>query len=314
MAIPQKNSYSYFIFLLLIAIVCIQVSGSLAKILFQSHDVLVVATMRLLLGTIMLSLISRLWTIKLNQVHWKTVISYGLALGGMNGLFYLSLERLPLGIAVSFEFIGPLSVALFHAKQKFDFIWVGLAIFGMCLLFPFNQAHQSLDPIGVFYALSAGACWAMYILSGQKKSEISSNHAVSLGMLIGTILLLPFAISTGTLSSVLNGNTIGYFLLLALLASALPYALEMVVLKKIPPLVFSTLTSLEPAFAALSGFIFLHEKLLLTQWLALSTIIIASVGCIYSTHRAKLRIEQRIKNQQKKLEEIAMPTKENTLD
>ena len=85
----------------------------------------------------------------------------------MNMLFYLAIDRLPIGIAVSFEFIGPLSVALFYARQKFDFIWVGLAILGLVLLFPFNQAAQPLDPMGILFALGAGSCWALYIVAGQ---------------------------------------------------------------------------------------------------------------------------------------------------
>lgn len=86
----------------------------------------------------------QIWKINFSQVRWKAILSYGFALAGMNALFYLSLERLPIGIAVAFEFIGPLSVALYHAKQKYDFVWVTFAIIGLILLFPFNQAH-SLD-------------------------------------------------------------------------------------------------------------------------------------------------------------------------
>src|SRR5690606_39499190 len=101
------------------------------------------------------------------------------ALAGMNLLFYLSIDRLPLGIAVAFEFIGPLSVALFYARQKFDFVWVGLAILGLILLFPFDQAAQPLDPVGILFALSAGACWALYIVAGQKRSEEHTSELQS---------------------------------------------------------------------------------------------------------------------------------------
>ncbi len=104
--------------------------------------------MCLLLGALILAIILKIWQINFKQVKWSAILSYGFALAGMNLLFYLSIDCLPLGIAVSFEFIGPLSVALFAARQKFDFIWVGLAILGLILLFPFDQAAQRLDPIG----------------------------------------------------------------------------------------------------------------------------------------------------------------------
>ena len=116
------------------------------------------------MGAMILAVIFKILKINFSNVRWKAILSYGMALAGMNALFYLSLERLPLGLAVAFEFIGPLSVALFHARQRYDFIWVGCAILGLILLFPLQQAQQHLDLIGVLFAVSAGACWAFYPL------------------------------------------------------------------------------------------------------------------------------------------------------
>ena len=297
----KDRSFLNAILMLLVAIISVQSSGSLAKVLFQSHEVLVVATMRLMLGATILAFIGRIWQINFKKVQWKTITIYGLALAGMNGLFYLSLQRLPLGIAVSFEFIGPLTVALCHAKQRIDLIWVGLAIVGMAMLFPFEEASSSLDFVGIFYALGAGACWAGYILSGQKSSGVSGNHTVALGMFIGTLALIPFAIQTGQFLNAFEPTSLMYFGALAVLASALPFALEIIVLKRLPPLVFGTLTSLDPVVAAISGVFFLKEHLLWSQWLALATIIVASIGCTYSTHRAKLRIEAKLKQQKHSL-------------
>src|SRR5690606_41171568 len=109
----------------------------------------------------------------------------------MNLLIYLSIDRLPLGIAVSFEFIGPLSVALFYARQKFDFVWVGLAILGLVLLLPFDQAAQPLDPIGIAFALGAAACWALYIVCRHRPEGVAGNHTVCLGMFVRMLVLLP---------------------------------------------------------------------------------------------------------------------------
>lgn len=273
--------------ILLIAMISMQSSGSFAKYLFGQFPILTVSAMRLLLGAVILALIFKIWQIHFKQVKWLAIMSYGLALAGMNLLFYLSIDRLPLGIAVAFEFIGPLSVALFYARQKFDFVWVGLAILGLILLFPFDQAAQSLDPVGILFALSAGACWALYIVAGQKPSGVSGNHTVCLGMLVGMLVLMPIALFAGIPAHTFEPISLLYFMALAVLASALPFTLEMIALRNLTALSFGTLMSLEPAIAALSGFIFLDETLLWTQWLALATIISASIGCTVTIQRRK---------------------------
>lgn len=273
--------------LLFIAMVSIQSSGALAKTLFDHFPVLTISAMRLLLGSLILAVIFKIWQANFKQVRWAAIISYGIALAGMNALFYLSIKRLPLGIAVSFEFIGPLSVALYHARQKFDFVWVGLAILGLVLLFPFDQAAHRLDPIGIALALGAGACWALYIIAGQKPSGVSGNHTVCLGMFVGMLCLMPIALFTGMPASVFQASNFIYFIALAILASALPFSLEMIALRNLTALSFGTLMSLEPAVAAFSGFIFLNEQLLWTQWLALATIISASIGCTITVQKAR---------------------------
>ncbi|WP_338561454.1 EamA family transporter [Acinetobacter sp. KS-LM10] len=284
---PQLQS----ILLLLIAMISLQSSGSLAKVLFDQFPVLTVSALRLCLSALILAVIFKIWQLNVKHVKWKAILSYGCALAGMNLLFYLAIQRLPLGIAVSVEFIGPLSVALYYARQKFDFIWVGLAILGLILLFPFNQASPSLDPTGLLFALAAGACWALYIVAGQKPSGISGNHTVCLGMFVGTAILLPLAIFMGFPNKVFESSNFIYFIALAILASALPFSLEMIALRNLTALSFGTLMSVEPAIAALSGFVFLNEQLLWNQWLALATIICASIGCTYTTQQAKLKVK-----------------------
>lgn len=283
----KNTPYVQALVLLIIAMISVQSSGSLAKILFHDFPILTVAAMRLLLGALILALIFKIWQINFRQVKWQAIISYGFALAGMNALFYLSIDRLPLGIAVSFEFVGPLSVALYYARQKFDFVWVGLAILGLILLFPFDQVSEGLDLIGIGFALGAGACWAIYIVAGQKPSGISGNHTVCLGMFIGMLCLMPVALFSSFSIAVFEPSNFIYFIALAVLASALPFTLEMIALRHLTALSFGTLMSVEPAIAALSGFIFLGEQLLWNQWLALATIICASIGCTYTTQQAK---------------------------
>ena len=289
----KNTPYVQALILLIIAMISVQSSGSLAKILFHDFPILTVAAMRLLFGALILALIFKIWQINFRQVKWQAIISYGFALAGMNALFYLSIDRLPLGIAVSFEFVGPLSVALYYARQKFDFVWVGLAILGLILLFPFDQVSEGLDLIGIGFALGAGACWAIYIVSGQKPSGISGNHTVCLGMFIGMLCLMPVALFSGFSIAVFEPSNFIYFIVLAVLASALPFTLEMIALRHLTALSFGTLMSIEPAIAALSGFIFLGEQLLWNQWLALATIICASMCCTYTTQQAKNKSDKK---------------------
>lgn len=289
----KNTPYVQALVLLIIAMISVQSSGSLAKILFHDFPILTVAAMRLLLGALILALIFKIWQINFRQVKWQAIISYGFALAGMNALFYLSIDRLPLGIAVSFEFVGPLSVALYYARQKFDFVWVGLAILGLILLFPFDQVSEDLDLIGIGFALGAGACWAIYIVAGQKPSGISGNHTVCLGMFIGMLCLMPVALFSGFSIALFEPSNFIYFIALAVLASALPFTLEMIALRHLTALSFGTLMSIEPAIAALSGFIFLGEQLLWNQWLALATIICASIGCTYTTQQAKNKSDKK---------------------
>ncbi len=292
----KNSSYFQAVFLLFIAMLCVQSSGSLAKILFQQFPVLTVSAMRMLLGALILAIIFQIWKINFKSVRWSSILSYGIALAGMNGLFYLSIERLPLGIAVSFEFIGPLSVALYYARQKYDLLWVCMAILGLILLFPFDQATQSLDLTGIAFAMGAGACWAVYIIAGQRPSGISGNHTVCLGMFVGMLCLMPVALFSGMTNNVFQPPNLFYFVGFAILASALPFTLEMIALRNLTALSFGTLMSLEPAIAALSGFVFLNEQLLWTQWLALGTIITASIGCTYTTQQARRRNEAALKS------------------
>lgn len=273
--------------LLLIAMISLQSSGSFAKYLFDDFPILTVSAMRLFLGAFILAIIFKAWQIHFKHLKWSAILSYGFALAGMNLLFYQAIARIPLGIAVAFEFIGPLGIALFYARKRFDFIWVGLAIVGLILLFPFDQASKALDPVGIVCALGAGACWALYIVAGQKPSGVSGNHTVCLGMFVGMCILMPIALFMGMPSHTFEPMSLMYFAALAILASALPFTLEMIALRNLTALSFGTLMSLEPAIAAMSGFIFLGEQLLWTQWLALATIISASIGCTVTAQSAK---------------------------
>ncbi|WP_017905576.1 threonine/homoserine exporter RhtA [Pseudomonas asplenii] len=276
----QSRSLATTVFpvaLLIIAMASIQSGASLAKSMFPVVGAQGTTTLRLIFASLIMLLILRPWRATLTAKSLTTVVIYGIALGGMNLLFYMSLRSVPLGIAVALEFTGPLAVALFASRRAIDFLWIGLAITGLLLLIPTSGTSTSIDLVGALYALGAGACWALYILFGQKAGADNGVQTAALGVMIAALVVAPVGIvhaGTALLSPALIPAAIG----VAILSTALPYSLEMVALTRIPARTFGTLMSIEPAFGALSGLLFLGEYLSMAQWLAIACIICASIG------------------------------------
>lgn len=286
MSIPPRSlaALLFPIGLLLIAMASIQSGASLAKSMFPIVGAQGTTTLRLIFASIIMLLILRPWRARMDASTWRSVIIYGLALGGMNFLFYMSLRTVPLGIAVALEFTGPLTVALLASRRALDFIWIALAVAGLLLLIPVGQTGASIDPIGTLYALGAGVCWALYILYGQKAGAENGIQTAALGVVIAALFVAPIGIVHAG-SALLTPALLPIALAVAVLSTALPYSLEMVALTRMPARTFGTLMSIEPAFGALSGLLFLGEKLTLWQWLAILAIITASVGATLSMKR-----------------------------
>ncbi|WP_175252858.1 threonine/homoserine exporter RhtA [Pseudomonas sp. BMW13] len=263
--------------LLVVAMTSIQSGASLAKNLFPLVGAEGTTALRLVLGAIILSLVMQPWRARLDLRKCHALLAYGLALGGMNLLFYMSLQSIPLGIAVALEFTGPLALALFSSRRLLDFVWVILAIAGLWLLLPTGATQSAIDPLGAGLALGAGVCWSLYIIFGQKAGAQHGRHTVALGTWVAALLVLPVGLwhAGGDLFDL---DLLPIALGVAVMSSALPYSLEMIALTRMPARTFSVLMTLEPAIAALCGLIFLGEKLLWGQWLAVAAIIIASTG------------------------------------
>lgn len=266
------------ILLLLIAMTSIQFGASQAKELFPIIGVAGASTARLVFASLMMILAFRPWRITFTKGMIKSLMLYGASLGLMNFSFYFALERIPLGIAVALEFMGPLSVAIFSSQKRSDYLWVILAGLGIFLLIPKDTEIQTIDPVGMLLALTAGLFWALYIIFGKKAGDnLKGGVASSMGMLFAAILVLPFGLAIeGT--SLFQMKALPLILLVAFLGSALPYSLEMIALKRMPKQTFGVLMSLEPALASLMGFLFLQEYLTPTQWSAISCIILSSLG------------------------------------
>ncbi|MBF8778000.1 threonine/homoserine exporter RhtA [Pseudomonas fulva] len=267
--------------LLLIAMASIQTGASIAKSMFPLIGAQGTTSLRLIFASLIMLALLRPWRARFDTRTLRNVVIYGLALGGMNFLFYMSLKTVPIGIAVALEFTGPLAVAIFASRRAIDFIWIALAIFGLLMLLPAGHDGEALDPLGACYAIGAGACWALYIVFGQRAGAEHGVQSAALGVLVAALFIAPIGIvHAGSL--LLTPAVIPMAIAVAVLSTALPYSLEMVALTRMPARTFGTLMSIEPAFGALSGLLFLGEVLSFTQWLAIGAIIAASVGTTLS--------------------------------
>lgn len=272
---------------LLLAMLSFALGASFAKRLFPLVGAQGAATLRLVLGALMLVVVRRSWRIRLTPAAWPSLIVYGLAMAGMNLLFYMALRTLPLGVAISLEFTGPLTVAVISSRRGVDFVWIACAIVGLLLLLPLSSQAPHLDLGGLALALGAGVCWALYIVAGKRAGQAHGAVTTSLGMLIGAIAILPIGLAHAGVS-LFHPGILATGLIVALLSSALPYTLEMVALQHLPAQTYGTLTSCDPALGALVGLLLLGERLAPIQCCAIGLIITASFGAVMTAMRGRL--------------------------
>lgn len=267
----------------LCSIVSVQGGAALAKGLFPVFGPAGTTSLRIGLSALVLLVVVRPRFRQLTAAQWRAVVPYGLALGLMNFLFYGALARIPLGLAVTLEFVGPLGLALVSARRWYELVWAALAGLGIALLAPWGG--QGPDLVGMGLALAAGGCWAIYIVLGQRTAAVLPGHqAVAVGMVLATLPVVPFGLAGGNLQA-LTPHLLLLAGVLALFSSILPFTLEMHALRTMPARTFSILMSLEPVAAACSGWLLLHEQLTPGQWLAVGCIVLASVGATLTTRR-----------------------------
>lgn len=264
--------------------ISIQSGATLAKQMFPLVGPAGATSLRLLVAVLMLSCVWRPFR-DTPKGDLRYIVGYGVCLGCMNLLFYSALARIPLGPAVALEFTGPLAVALSSSRRWVDFVWVALAALGISMLSPISGA-AGLDPLGAMLAVGAGAGWAGYILFGKRAGRALHGGALaSTGMVVATVTIFPWGVP-----DLLHGppllDVLPLALAVGLLSSALPYTLEMVALKQMEPKTFSVLLSMEPAVAAMSALLFLNERLVPSQCLAIACIVVASAGSSLSVRRA----------------------------
>ena len=275
---------SWPVLLIFVSMISVQASASFAKYLFPVLGPEAMTAWRLFFSAILLVIIFKPWRKTITKLAIKYILLYGVAMGCMNLAFYNAISRIPIGIAVAIELTGPIMVAMFSGRRLTDFIWLAIAIVGLVMLLPIHQASNDLDPIGILLALCAGSCWAGYILFGRKAGEIYGASSVAVGSIVASLLLFPIGVwqSGSTMFSI---ELLPLVFVVSLLASAIPYGLDMIALPRLPAQTFSTLMSLSPVFAAFSGLIVLHEQLTHYQWLAIMFIIVSSIGTVLTMHR-----------------------------
>lgn len=277
----MSNSQLSAVLFMVLSMIAYQISASFAKQLFEALDPLTVVTLRLCFASIFIIIMFRSWKIikRLPYLKWKDLLFYSGSVCLMNVLFYASLGKLPQGIAVGLEFLGPLTLALLSIKQKTDYIWVCLAILGVALMVPWQQASaHNFSYLGASFAIGAGVCWALYIYFGQRVIRQNIGmHALSIAILLSALIMLPISAIHNPMA-LIQTQYWGQAIVIALLATAIPYALDLLALKQLSKLSYGTLSSLSPALAALAGWVLLKEQITALQSVALLCIMIASVG------------------------------------
>ena len=266
---------------MLAAIVSVQTGSAIATRLFDDVGPTGTVMLRLLFAALVLAAIWRPALGALRGARAREVILFGIALAGMNTSFYLALDRIPLGIGVTLEFVGPLGVALAASRQRSDLLWAALAAAGILLLAP--TPGGDLDTLGVFLALLAGAFWAAYIvLSARIGRSFEGGEGLALAMIVAAALLLPAGVVyAGT--DLLDLGILGVAFAVAMLSSAIPYSLELEALRRLPQGVFGVLMSLEPAVAATIGFLLLDQGLAAREVVAIAFVVAASAGALRSS-------------------------------
>lgn len=273
---------------LLVSLVSLAVGTSFAKSLFPALGAEGTTAYRIIFAMLMLMAVFRPWRRKWVWADALPLGLYGVTLGVMNLLFYSAIKTIPFGVAIAIEFTGPLAVAVWTSKKASDWLWVVLAAMGLALLLPLTgaDAATALDPLGMGLALAAGACWALYIVFGQRVAMRYGSMATPMGMLAAALVVAPVGVFHAG-SALLDPQWLMAGLAVALLSSAIPYALEMFSLKHLPKNTFSILLSLEPAVGALAGWLVLSERLTLLQGLAIAMVMAASMGTAWSAGRRK---------------------------
>jgi inner membrane transporter RhtA len=271
-------------------IASVQFGAAFANRLFDQAGPGGVVFLRLILSALMLTIVVRPSLRGRTRSDLAAVLAYGLILGTMNWSFYESLARLPIGVAVTLEFTGPLAVAIAGSHRLLDLVWVALAGGGVVLLALRGEMH-GISALGVLFALIAGALWAGYILVSKRVGRTFAQlDGLAIALCIGTVVVVPVGIVQGG-SALLRPEVIAGGVAVALLSSIIPYSLELTALRRLSAATFGLLMSLEPAVAAVAGVIVLSQELHAVTVVAIVMVVAASVGTTLSARRVPVELD-----------------------
>ena len=274
------------VFLVLAAIASVQFGAALAATLFSEVGPGGAVFLRVAIAAALLAALWRPGVRGRARADLALAAAFGLVLGAMNLLFYLAIDRLALGIAVVFEFVGPLGVAVATSRRRLDLVWVAIAGAGIALLSAGDLGR--LDGLGVVFALGAGGCWAAYILlAGRLGRAFPGGNGLALALVVAAVLLVPVGLVSGG-TELLDPSVLGIGAAVALLSSAIPYSLELEALRRMRTAVFGVLMSLEPAVAAMAGLAVLDQRLAATELAAVALVVAASAGISWTDRLAVL--------------------------
>ncbi|WP_051338133.1 EamA family transporter [Streptomyces flavidovirens] len=261
----------------------VQFGSAVAVTIMPSVGAAGVVALRLAAAAVILLVVCRPRVRGYARADWWTIAAFGLAMAGMNGLFYQALDRIPLGVAVTLEVLGPLALSVFASRRAMSAVWAALALGGVALLS--GGGFDRLDLVGAAYALAAGGCWAAYILfSARTGRRFPQADGLALAMAVAALLSLPLGVAEAG-GRLLEPRTVALGVAVALMSSVLPYTLELLALRRLPAATFAVLMSLEPAIAAVAGFLVLSQALSVTDALAIALVIGASMGAVRSQGR-----------------------------
>ncbi|MEU6991522.1 EamA family transporter [Streptomyces sp. NPDC046465] len=272
--------------------ISVQFGGAVAVSVMPRVGAVGIVALRLVFAALVLLVVCRPKVRGHSRADWGTVIAFGVAMAGMNGLFYQSVARIPMGPAVTLEVLGPLALSVLASRRAMNLVWAGLALGGVFLLGG-GGGFDGLDPVGVAYALGAGAMWAVYILfSARTGRRFPQADGLALAMAVAAVLFLPIGIA-GAGSRLVRPDVLALGAAVAVMSSVLPYTLELLALRRLPAHTFAVLMSLEPAIASVAGFLILNQALSVTEALAIALVIAASMGAVRTqVGRRRARVDE----------------------
>lgn len=246
-----------------------------------------VVALRVGFSALLLVVVTGAWRLRLPREQWRNLAGYGVCLGLMNSVAYQAFARVPIGIAMAIEVMGPFTLVMLASRRLNDFLWLGGMVVGLALvLFP-GKEIAPLDVVGLGFACCSATCWAGYIVFGSRLAKVGGGRVVAAGALIASIFVVPLGVA-GAGGAVFTPELLALGLGVAILTNALPYFLQMLAMRQLPRAIYGVIAGGVPAVGAAMSYLVLGEQLALRQWLGIFLVVIAAAGCTLATARRKV--------------------------